>query len=248
MREPIPLLPCSWSPFSLALREPTRWQPVMVCALAVVLLHGLMGYLLWRPVAEPEVTLRVQVIAVRWQAESSPAPKPLPPDPPKPAVVPAISPKPEPVLTSTAPQKRAVTRVQSRPSHKVVPKPVRPALPPVQIPPATHTAAKPVTVAPTPPEPVVAPDYQAPGLKNPALRYPPVSRRLGEEGKVRLRVQVSAEGEPLQIEIRTSSGYSRLDEAARDLVTRWHFLPAKRGTNAVEGWVEIPIVFKLRSR
>lgn len=248
MREPIPLLPWSWSPFSLCLREPQRWRPVMVCAFAVLLLHGLMGYLLWRPASEPEVAPRAQVIAVRWQAQPQPLPKPELPSPPKPAAQPEVKPKPVPVLTKQEPHSREIKRVRPKPERKVPPRLARPAVQPARTVPSTREAAKPVPPAPTQPEPVVAPNYQAPGLNNPVLRYPPASKRLGEEGKVRLRVLVSARGEPQQIEILASSGHSRLDQAARELVSRWHFLPARQGANLVEGWVEVPIVFRLRSR
>ena len=75
-----------------------------------------------------------------------------------------------------------------------------------------------------------------------------MSRRLGEEGKVRLRVLVSPEGRVLQIQVLAGSGFSRLDAAARELVGRWRFLPATKGGAMVQGWVEIPIVFQLRSQ
>jgi TonB family protein len=45
-----------------------------------------------------------------------------------------------------------------------------------------------------------------------------MSRRLREVGVTQLRVRVSASGEPLEIQLATSSGYSRLDDAARSAV------------------------------
>ena len=38
----------------------------------------------------------------------------------------------------------------------------------------------------------------------------------------------------------------RLDRAAQEAVTRWRFVPARRGDVAVEAWVLVPIVFKLQ--
>ena len=87
--------------------------------------------------------------------------------------------------------------------------------------------------------------FDAGYLKNPAPPYPPQSRRIGEEGKVILRVFVTAEGGAQQVEIRTSSGSDRLDESAQRTVRRWKFIPARRGGIAVESWVLVPIVFKL---
>ena len=89
--------------------------------------------------------------------------------------------------------------------------------------------------------------FDADYLKNPAPAYPAMSRRLGEEGRVVLRVFVSVEGRPQQIEIKTRSGFPRLDQAAEDAVRRWKFVPARRGDTAVAPWVAVPIVFNLHS-
>ena len=87
--------------------------------------------------------------------------------------------------------------------------------------------------------------FDADYLKNPAPPYPPQSRRFGEEGRTLLRVFVTADGSAQQVEIRTSSGSSRLDDSAQRTVRGWKFVPAKRGGVAVDSWVLVPIVFKL---
>ena len=94
---------------------------------------------------------------------------------------------------------------------------------------------------------VVGARFDADYLKNPAPPYPPQSRRLGEEGKVILRVFVSADGNAQQVELKTSSGSSRLDDSALRTVRHWKFIPARRGGAAVESWVLVPILFKLES-
>jgi periplasmic protein TonB len=58
--------------------------------------------------------------------------------------------------------------------------------------------------------------FDADYLRNPAPAYPALARRLGEEGKLVLRVFVTPEGHPGQIELKTSSGSPRLDQAAQD--------------------------------
>jgi len=68
---------------------------------------------------------------------------------------------------------------------------------------------------------------------------------MGEEGKVILRVSVTPQGLAESVEIKTSSGSTRLDEAAQKTVRNWKFIPAKRGDNAVQSWVLVPIIFKL---
>ena len=44
--------------------------------------------------------------------------------------------------------------------------------------------------------------------------YPPVSRRLGEEGEVGLLFKIGSDGKVLDASIFKSSGFSRLDESA----------------------------------
>ncbi len=89
--------------------------------------------------------------------------------------------------------------------------------------------------------------FDAAYLHNPEPKYPPLSRRLGEEGKVLLKVRVSPNGQPTIVELERSSSFERLDEAARQTVARWRFVPAKRGDEAVEASVIVPIVFRLES-
>ena len=60
-----------------------------------------------------------------------------------------------------------------------------------------------------------------------------------------LRVRVSADGQPAAVDLEKSSNFERLDEAARQVVARWRFVPAKRGEEAIEATVIVPIVFRL---
>ncbi|WP_307833671.1 energy transducer TonB [Candidatus Symbiopectobacterium sp. 'North America'] len=69
----------------------------------------------------------------------------------------------------------------------------------------------------------------------------------GQEGTVLLNVQVRPDGKVQTLTIQKSSGYPALDNAARDTVLRWSFVPARRGSQAVSGWVVVPIDFSLNS-
>ena len=60
-------------------------------------------------------------------------------------------------------------------------------------------AVAPASVSGNVPVPVTAARYDAAYLHNPRPAYPPLSRRLGEEGKVLLRVRVSREGLALSL-------------------------------------------------
>lgn len=109
----------------------------------------------------------------------------------------------------------------------------------------TRTQAPAGRVADTTSPPITPARFDAAYLNNPAPTYPPLARRMQEEGKVLLRVQVSATGKPGEIQIATSSGYKRLDRAAQAAVARWQFIAARQGEVNVETWVIVPIIFKL---
>lgn len=111
--------------------------------------------------------------------------------------------------------------------------------------PAQSQPAPTILAAPAPAS-VVPPRFDADYLDNPAPQYPALSRRIGEQGKVTLRVFVEPSGMPTQLEVRTSSGSQRLDAAAIDAVRRWKFAPARQGDKVVAAWVLVPISFSLR--
>ena len=62
-------------------------------------------------------------------------------------------------------------------------------------------------------------------VRTPLPVYPRESSRRHEHGTVLLRVLVDTGGRPAQIQIERSSGYARLDTAAREAVERWLFRP-----------------------
>lgn len=184
------------------------------------------------PPAPPEVEAPPQPLPPKRQP---------PPQPPKPQ-------SPLPVLSAPEPAASPVA---------VAPPPAEPLPVPAVLPPpapvvekvAAVPAAPPAPPAPPAPRPeaVTPPRFDADYLDNPAPVYPTLSRRLGEEGRVLLRVYVLADGSAGQVEIRQSSGFDRLDRAAREAVARWRFVPARAGGEPVAAWVLVPIHFSLRS-
>jgi protein TonB len=60
-----------------------------------------------------------------------------------------------------------------------------------------------------------------------------------------MRVRVSPEGTAEDVLIEHTCGSQRLDEAAREAVRHWRFVPAKRGKESVEAWVLVPLEFEL---
>lgn len=191
-----------------------------------VALHALAVVALFSYQPARSVLLAAAPIMVDLIAPVKEETKPEPPaELPKPKPVAKTPPRfePLPVLTAAA----------EAPSPIVAPPPPPAPPPPVEI------AAAPAPVLVTPP--IFNADY----LDNPAPAYPPLARRMREQGRVVLRVLIGAEGTAADVQVRTSSGFARLDDAARETVRRWKFIPAKRGAQAVEAWVLIPISFKL---
>ena len=68
---------------------------------------------------------------------------------------------------------------------------------------------------------------------------------MGEQGTVVIRVFISTEGRAEKAEVRTSSGYARLDETALTTVQRWRFVPGQRAGVPEAMWFNVPIRFVL---
>ncbi|MEI7381415.1 TonB family protein [Pectobacterium versatile] len=144
--------------------------------------------------------------------------------------------KPEP-----APKKVAVKKNPPAPAPKPQAEAASATAPITPAPVAQKAVAQPVDAPLTPP--LANADY----LHNPAPSYPDVAISRGYEGTVLLNVQVRADGKVQTIRIHQSSGYPSLDDAARDTVRRWSFVPARRGSQPVSGWVVVPVDFSLNS-
>ena len=191
-------------------------------------------------VVPPGIQMRlVDTVALKLPAEP-PSRKPV--RPPQPAF---------PIKPALANREPAETRLDlpttAAPLLVAAPGPVQESSPLA----ATQAPATPAPELPAPPRPVVReaalqpPRFDADYLSNPRPAYPPLSRRLGEAGKVLLRVRVAVNGTPVQVELHQGSGFARLDQAAMDAVARWRFIPARRGDEAAESWVTVPITFTL---
>ncbi len=76
--------------------------------------------------------------------------------------------------------------------------------------------------------------------------YPSRARSLGIQGTTLLHVLVSDSGRVAEVVVKQSAGHPDLDQAAADAVRRWRFEPARRGSDPVEMWVELPFEFRLR--
>lgn len=177
---------------------------------------------------------------------SPPAPPVVVPATPEPIPQPVVDPPPpvEDELAVKPPPPKPIPK--PKPVVNPVPKPVaRPVEPPAPPAPPQPVAA-PAPAAPPVPQPVTPASASAGYLHNPAPQYPSLAMRRGWEGTVLLRVHVLASGNPGEIQIQKSSGRDQLDAAALAAVKRWSFVPAKQGDVARDGWVSVPIDFKIK--
>ena len=177
----------------------------------------------------------------------------VPPPPPSPQVKPPPPPPATPVRPSLAPTPLALApEPLPQPTQTPAAPPTIAAATPVNAPVLTTAPVAPVpsvvaVPAPSPPAKVDMPttvaDYQA---KSPPV-YPAMSKRMGEQGRVVLRVLIGADGVPQQAEVQQSSGHGRLDRAAAEAVMRWRYVPGKRGGVPETMWFQVPIEFKLEN-
>lgn len=181
------------------------------------------------------------------------------PEPPKPVEVPKPPPprpvpKPVPVKKKTV-KPPQVKPVKKPPSEKAItapelpPEPEPPAPPEPMMPAAPATPSAPAQpAAPSAPPAAARPRVISSGIeyiRAPKPTYPAFSRRMREEGKVVMRVLVNENGRPEEVEIQTSSGYPRLDDAAIKAAMRSVFKPHMENGRPVAVFAIIPIRFQL---
>lgn len=149
--------------------------------------------------------------------------------------------QPEPVAapaalqsTPTPPPPKPLPQVRQKPKLQPKPKPTPTPLPVAQAP-SEHQIEAPAPAAPTPPAPpapTAAPPAAAPAQGKPTMAlnapknvshldcritqpdYPMLSRRRGESGTAYVHFVVGLTGQIENIELKKSSGYDRLDDAA----------------------------------
>ena len=77
--------------------------------------------------------------------------------------------------------------------------------------------------------------------------YPPVSRRLGEQGTLRLRLTIGVDGMVEDARVEVSSGHQRLDDAAVQWVkAHWRYEPAMQGPKPIPATATAEVTFRLK--
>lgn len=203
---------------------------------AVLLAHVCVAWLLSQNLVssinmgEPDNIIMASVVM------DTPAPPAQQSQPPKPQAQPKPKPLPQPKVTPQLHPTPVVANTAASEAAPVVPTP--PSSPAT---PAAAGTQRPSTSAPT----LTLPSTNADYLNNPAPPYPRMSRRMGEQGTVVIRVFINTEGRAEKAEIRTSSGYARLDDTALETVKRWRYVPGTRAGVPEAMWFNVPIRFVL---
>ena len=216
-----------------ALRGPSRADGLSAgqrraVVVAIAALHGVGGWALLQVQPVRDALASAAPLFVDFIAPPAPpAPPPPPPPPPvrkKPpppapliAAPPAPSPEPEPFIAAAPPE----------------PPPMPPAPAVIEAPPAP------------PPPPKTIPSSAVQYLEPPRLEYPRLSSRLGESGRVMVRVYIDEAGLPRDVQVSRSSGYPRLDAAAVSAVRQARFRPYTEDGRPTAGWAFIPLAFDL---
>ncbi len=239
------------NPASAFTRTPVRMNRNTSIVIGVVLLH--MGALwalqtgLLRRVTElvMPAEILVEVMAPSPPVAMPMATPPKAPTPAKPApVTPPPGKAPEPIA---APTPLAVTDPAPAPSSTTPAVAATTTNPPVNsgaistagvsTPASTGTATTATKVE--------LPSTDADYLNNPKPPYPRLSKQLGEQGKVMVRTLIGVDGTAQKAEIKQSSGYDRLDQAALATALRWRYVPGKRAGVPEAMWFNVPFSFVL---
>lgn len=198
----------------------------------VIAIHGGLLYFLFKqkliPPPEQLATLMVNFIP-STKPKEEPKPEPLPPPP-----------KPKPEKKPQSRQLVAETPVVSESEPVAPPPPLEPEPEPepvVETPPAPQMPAGPVTLSSE--LSVACPQLSAPA-------YPALSKRLGEEGKLVLRVELDEKGYVSVAHVVNSSGFKRLDEAAMTAVKTWRCTPPIRNGQPARAVALQPFNFVLQ--
>lgn len=209
----------------------------------VLLGHLASLYCLTHVQSKPEVIKPAKPMKVSIIAPTAPEIKP------EPEIVPIIEPikvekkpiiKPKKVVENIVPVENP-----TQPLFEASYEPVEETLEPVEQVAAPVVVEKAASKSAPIEEKLELPKFGVAYLNNPAPDYPGMAKRAGEEGRVLLQVLVSADGAAESVELEMSSGFERLDNAAIAAVSRWRFVPARKGGQALSAYVIVPIKFSL---
>lgn len=192
----------------------------------VLLAHLAGGWALMQVQSVREAVVEVAPLMVSLIA---PAPLPKPPVPapsPAPARQPVKAPAPAPLIAAAPTATPAPQAFVAAPVEAVA-APVAVSADPVA--PVLAVAAP-----PAPPAPKQLPSSAVRYLVEPQLTVPLLSRRLGEQGLVQVRVLVDVRGRLKEASLKKSSGFARLDQQALQDIRSARFAPHLENGQPIE--------------
>jgi len=204
-------------------RTKTKRLPSLI---VVIVLHGILLWLIQSGLARQAIRLTQESVEALLLTDAAPPPPPVaaPKTPsPKTPLPPVIQP---PIAAATP-----VITAPTAPAISVTP---------------TQSTAPTAPTAPTPPSPSIRTGAAIqPGASCAKPDYPSASRRLEEEGTVSLKFLIGADGRVLQAEIEKTSGFPRLDEAARNALSKCQFRAGTIDGKAEQSWASIKYTWRL---
>lgn len=200
----------------------------------VVALHLAVIYALVTGLGHGALAVTPPPLIARIIEEVKPPPPPPPPPslPPKKVTPPpkAYIPPPE-VVVKTPPPQNAIAAITT----------VKPEAPPD----APSPVSAPAPEAQVRYEPVRLPPVLDAARSCRLPQYPSASRRNQETGSVVVEFLIDTDGQVVESKVGTSSGYPRLDEAARDALSLCRFKPGTLDGQPEQSWARINYVWKL---
>jgi protein TonB len=198
---------------------------------AVVVLHGLLFWAINSGLARKFVKVikgPVEAVLLEQAKPDIPPPPPPPPPPPKnlPPPPPAYVPAAEIQVAAPSPV-NAIAAVSNTPQAIASPSPLPVQSTPQPVSPPVQTAAV-----------ISAASCEKPD-------YPSASKRLEEEGTVQLKFLVGVDGKVIESAIEKSSGFRRLDEAARAGLSKCQFKPATLDGKPQQSWASLRYTWRL---
>jgi protein TonB len=196
----------------------------------VVLFHVVLVYALVTGLAKKVVdVVKGPLEAKLIEQVKPPPPDEAPPPPPKLQPPPPFVPPPE--VTIAAPQSAGPT------ISAVTSAPPPPAAAPA--PPPAAVAAPAVAAVRVPPVIDAARSCKQP-------EYPAASKRLEETGTTVLRFLIDTSGKVVESKVQTSSGFPRLDEAARAALSQCQFKPGTVDDKPEPSWASLRYTWQLQ--
>ncbi|GAA5103155.1 energy transducer TonB [Wohlfahrtiimonas larvae] len=93
----------------------------------------------------------------------------------------------------------------------------------------------------------MAPTHEGKALGNRKPKYPELSLRRKEEGRVTLKAKVLASGRAESVSIHKSSGYPRLDNAAQKAAQNYRYKPAEQNGQKVSYDYFFTVTFSIKN-